>query len=105
MKRGTLLALIAAGFAGWWLGRQAPDVARQARPQSLARPESTARAATPAAPVTETTVAAPSPTEDAEAPEPPPASGSADAGRAMREARSTIDQRMRALRSRPSKSA
>ncbi len=107
MKRGTLLALIAAGVAGWWLGRQAPDAARlEARPQPLARPESTGRAATSAGTVTETTVAAPSlPPEDDETTEASPAPGPADAGRAMRQARSTIDQRMRALRSRPPKSS
>lgn len=103
MKRGTLLALIAAGFAGWWLGRQAPEAQLHLGPQpepgdAPATPESQARDTVESAPATML--------QPAEALEPArPSDPNADAGRAMRQARSAVDQRMRTLRARAPKSA
>lgn len=108
MKRGTLLALIAAGFAGWCLGRQAAEVTRsEARLHLEPQPEPGEPPATPEPPERDTIAAARTTVSDApEAPEPAAGSGpAADTGRSMRQARSAVDQRMRTLRARPSKSA
>lgn len=105
MKRGTLLALIAAGVAGWWLGRQAPEVTRsEAQLHLEPQPEPGEPPATLRSPERDTIAAIPTTVSEAPEPaaEPAPA---ADAGRSMRQARSAVDQRIRTLRARPSKSA